>query len=143
MTGPSVKTVAGKHKTVIFRPENIGKTLDPYVAYNDEVLLKVGNYVGRSESGTSLIAVFNVSAKTITEAMAISKFPGLMDGKKYIIRAHTTGYVSRPTLFDENNVTVMIVKLPVRNRSTPSSLKGTSLIMKCRLLDTKSTRLIH
>ena len=40
MTG---QTTRGK--TVIFRP-NVGKSLDAYVGYEDEVLLKVGTYHG-------------------------------------------------------------------------------------------------
>lgn len=113
MTGPSVKIQSGKHKTVIFRPDNFGKTVDPYVAYEDEVLLKVGNHVGRSETGTSLLAVFNVSSRPITELMPLSKFPGLVEGKRYIIQGHNTGYVSKPILIIENEITVMVVKLPV------------------------------
>jgi hypothetical protein len=37
-------------KTVIFRPDVVGKSLDQYVGYNDEVLLKVGTYHGPSSS---------------------------------------------------------------------------------------------
>lgn len=33
-------------KTVIFRPSVVGKSLDQYVGYNDEVLLKIGTYHG-------------------------------------------------------------------------------------------------
>lgn len=43
MTG---QTTRGK--TVIFRP-NVGKSLDAYVAYDDEVLLKVGTYHGKGK----------------------------------------------------------------------------------------------
>jgi hypothetical protein len=42
MTG---RTTRGR--TVIFRP-NVGKSLDAYVGYDDEVLLKVGTYYGTS-----------------------------------------------------------------------------------------------
>lgn len=38
-----------RDKTVIFRP-NTGKSLDPYVGYDDEVLLKVGTYHGALSS---------------------------------------------------------------------------------------------
>lgn len=141
MTGPSVKMAAGKHKTVIFRPENIGKTLDPYVAYEDEVLLKVGNYVGRAETGTSLIALFNVSARAITELMPITKFPGLVEGKKYVIRSHNSGSVSRPILVNPNEVTVMLVKLPVCPFSC--SLKILLFIIYLRLLGLIYTLHIH
>lgn len=66
--------------------------------------------------------LFNVSAKDITELMPISKFPGLVEGKRYVIRAHNTGYVSKPILVNENDVTMMIVKLPVRLTFPPASM---------------------
>lgn len=119
MTGPSVKLQAGKHKTVIFRPDNIGKTIDPYVAYTDEVLLKVGNFVGRAGTGTSLLAIFNVSLIPLTELMPISRFPGLIEGKKYVIRGHNTGNISKPVLVNKKEINVMVVKLAVSPWSVP------------------------
>lgn len=42
MTGRTIRD-----KTVIFRPSVVGKSLDQYVGYDDEVLLKVGTYHGK------------------------------------------------------------------------------------------------
>lgn len=43
MTGPTPRG-----KTVIFRPSVMGKTLDQYIDYDEEVLLKIGTYHGKS-----------------------------------------------------------------------------------------------
>lgn len=38
--------VTPKGKTVIFRPNNLGRAIFPYIGYDDDLLLKVGSYNG-------------------------------------------------------------------------------------------------
>ncbi|PNY24554.1 galactinol-sucrose galactosyltransferase 6, partial [Tolypocladium capitatum] len=83
-------------KTVIFRPSVLGKSTYPYMGYDDDSLLKVGSYHGRSQTGTGILGVFNISARQLTEMIPLSLFPGTVPSTEYVIRAHTTGKVSHP-----------------------------------------------
>lgn len=35
-------------KTVVFRPSSLGKAVDPYIGYDDDLLLKIGSYHGEN-----------------------------------------------------------------------------------------------
>ncbi|CAK7566644.1 MAG: hypothetical protein SEPTF4163_004594 [Sporothrix epigloea] len=89
MTGNSVYD-----KTVIFRPSVVGRSLDQYVGFHDNVLLKVGSYHG-SASGTGILGVFNVSDRRVLELVPIARVPGVdsnvNDNTLYLARAHTSG----------------------------------------------------
>ncbi|CAK7263461.1 hypothetical protein SEPCBS119000_000502 [Sporothrix epigloea] len=89
MTGNSVYD-----KTVIFRPSVMGRSLDQYVGFHDNVLLKVGSYHG-SASGTGILGVFNVSERRVLEIVPIARVPGVdsnvSDDTLYLARAHTSG----------------------------------------------------
>ena len=86
------------HKRIILRPSTVGKTIPSsvYTAYEDERLLKVGTYHGYAETGTGIIGVFNISPKALTEFVLLGDFPGVMEQRSYIVRAHTTGEISSP-----------------------------------------------
>lgn len=83
-------------KTVIFRPSTFGKTIDPYQKYEELVLLKVGTFHGRAGTGTSILGIFNVSPRPLSEVIHLSLFPGVLEDQQYIIRSHTSGRVSKP-----------------------------------------------
>lgn len=99
-------------KTVIFRPSVLGRSISPYDDYHDDLLLKIGSYhgkyqtsiigfhtkvdLGASETGTPIMAAFNVSARPLTEIISLSYIPGILANIKYVVRAHTTGKVSTP-----------------------------------------------
>ncbi|TVY71546.1 putative galactinol--sucrose galactosyltransferase [Lachnellula suecica] len=91
MTGPTPKG-----KTVIFRPSVVGKSLDQYIGYDDDQLLLVGTYHGAAVTGTGIIGVFNVSQRPLTELIPISKFPGVVEAQYYIVRAHSSGLITKP-----------------------------------------------
>ncbi|KAH6609328.1 glycoside hydrolase family 36 protein [Trichoderma cornu-damae] len=88
--------VTPKGKTVIFRPSVLGKAIYPYIGYDDDLLLKVGSYHGPSETGTPLVAIFNISARPLTELIPLSCFPGTVPSLHYVVRAHVTGKASAP-----------------------------------------------
>jgi hypothetical protein len=90
MTG---QTTRGR--TVIFRP-NVGKSLDAYVGYDDEVLLKVGTYHGMASTGTSFIGLFNISERSLTELIPLSRFIGVVEAQYYIVRSHISGLITKP-----------------------------------------------
>ena len=87
-----------KARTVILRPSNVVYTLTSffYTAYEEERLLKVGTYHGRSGTGTGILGIFNVSQRPVSELVLLHEFPGLEAGVEYIIRAHTTAEISPP-----------------------------------------------
>lgn len=79
---------------VILRPDIVGKTINAYVGYDEEKMLKIGTYVGSQGTGTGILGVFNVSQRPLSEFVSLNDFPGVMAGEEYIVRAHTTGEVS-------------------------------------------------
>ncbi|EHK40420.1 glycoside hydrolase family 36 protein [Trichoderma atroviride IMI 206040] len=90
-----------KGKTVIFRPSVLGKAIYPYIGYDDDLLLKVGSYHGASETGTPMVAIFNISARPLTELIPLSCFPGTVPSLHYIVRAHATEKASAPMKLDD------------------------------------------
>ncbi len=88
-----------KDKTIILRPPIIGKTVNIYTAYEEERLLKVGTFTGGT-GGTGILALFNVSERTLSELVNISTFPGIQSGEEYVVRAHSTGEISRSISLD-------------------------------------------
>ncbi|KAK8104231.1 uncharacterized protein PG998_011264 [Apiospora kogelbergensis] len=89
MTGPTIRG-----KTVIFRPSVVGRSIDQYNGYDDDALLKVGCYHGRAVTGTPMLGVFNISSRPLTELIPLSRFSGVIQSMKYIIRAHKSEKVS-------------------------------------------------
>jgi len=82
-------------KTVILRPHIIGKAMDPYNAYDSQALLRIGTYVGMARTGTSILGVFNVSLKGLSEFVHLSSFPGTEHGE-YIISSFVSNSISPP-----------------------------------------------
>lgn len=81
-------------KTVIFRPSVLGRSIDQYVGYDDDSILKVGCYHGRAVTGTPILGVFNISARPLTELISLSRFAGVIPSISYVVRAHSSGVVS-------------------------------------------------
>ena len=81
-------------KTIVLRPSNFGKTVNVYTAYEEERLLNVGTYTGGAGTGTAILALFNVSQRSLAELVNISAFPGVEKGEEYVVRAHTSGELS-------------------------------------------------
>lgn len=79
--------------TVTLRPSCIALPIDPFVAYNSNRLLKVGNFSG-GRGGSALLAIFNVSERQNSELLRIDDFPGISPEHNYVIRAHTSGEVT-------------------------------------------------
>ncbi|KAH7197190.1 glycoside hydrolase superfamily [Fusarium flagelliforme] len=112
-------------KTVIFRPSSLGKTVDPYVGYDDDLLLKVGSHHRASHTGYPLLGIFNVSSRPLTELVSLSSFPGIVPGY-YVVRAHTTGKVSQPTTL-EGSGSLFTTSLPIRGYEILSAFSLTPL----------------
>jgi Raffinose synthase or seed imbibition protein Sip1 len=101
--------------TVTLRPSLIGKTTEPYTGYEEERLLKVSNFNGLRGTGTSLLAVFNVSKRSIMELIPLKSFIEICRDKEYIVRAHTTGEISKILSGDSQSETSLVaLDLPPR-----------------------------
>lgn len=89
----SAQTPRGE--TTILRPSVIGKSMNAYAGFGDKVLLKVGTYVGFSQTGTGILGVFNTTQHPLTEIIRLSDIPGTETGE-YVIRSYITGKVTSP-----------------------------------------------
>lgn len=96
-----------KDATIILRPPVIGKTVEVYTAYEEERLLKVGTFTG-GKGGTSILALFNVSERVLSELVNINAFPGIESGEEYVVRAHSTGEISRSIRLDSETPVVSL-----------------------------------
>ncbi|KAJ4314442.1 hypothetical protein N0V84_008905 [Fusarium piperis] len=121
--------VTPRGKTVIFRPSVLGKTVYPYMGYDDDSLLKVGSYHGASQTGNPILAIFNVSSRPLTDLIPLSIFPGADARIQYVVRAHTTGKVSRPVAIKDPG-SLFTGSLPVRGYEIFSAFPLTSLSSK-------------
>lgn len=50
---------------------------------------------GRAATGTGIIGFFNISQRPLTELIPLSKFPGVIEAQYYVVRAHSSGSVSK------------------------------------------------
>lgn len=82
-----------KGKTVILRPQVVGKTVDAYQGYKDLAVLKIGTYVGFAQTGTAILGVFNVTGQVLNEFVGLKEFPGTEKGR-YVVRSFREGDVS-------------------------------------------------
>ncbi|KAI0976809.1 raffinose synthase Sip1 [Xylaria arbuscula] len=86
-----ITALTPRGKTVILRPSVVGKTINAYTGYEEDALLKVGCYNGKSVTGTPILGVFNTRPHTLTEIIPIDSFPGVTSSSKYLIRSHNSG----------------------------------------------------
>jgi hypothetical protein len=105
--------VTPRGKTVIFRPSVLGRTIDQYVGYDDDSLLKVASYHGRAVSGTPILGVFNISSRPLTDLIPLSRFSGVLPSMHYVVRAHSTGKITEP-LQPGSPASLLTVSLGVR-----------------------------
>lgn len=82
-------------KTVILRPHTVGKSTDPYNAYDSQAVLKISTYVGFARSGTGILGLFNVAGQALSEFIHLESFPGTEEGE-YVISSFRTGTFSKP-----------------------------------------------
>ena len=118
--------------TVILRPHVVGKSIEAFTDYHEELMLKIGTYVGMAQSGSGILGVFNASERALSELVSLRDFPGVQDGRKYIIRAHTSGQLSGQ----------MVSSDPLAVVSLALDVKGWEIFTSYPLLDfqTKSSK---
>ena len=106
-------------KTIVLRPSTLGKSINIYTAYEEERFLKVGAFHG-STGGTSIVALFNVSERSILELVHLASFPGIEPKEEYVVRAHTSGQVSPPISL-EGALPIISVELDVKESDVLSA----------------------
>lgn len=89
-----ITAITTRGQTIVLRPSTIGKTIEMYSSHDETRLLKVGSFHG-GKGGTSILSLFNMTQQSQTELVNVSYFPGLEKGQDYVVRAHTTGEVSK------------------------------------------------
>ena len=93
-------------QTVVLRPSTVGKTVGIYDNYNEKHILRIGAYDGKSDVGTGMLGVFNISNHETTFLLPITDILGVKKGlnegeKKWIVRSHASRRLTRsirPTL---------------------------------------------
>ncbi|CAK1354255.1 unnamed protein product [Cercospora beticola] len=88
-----------RDKTIILRPQIVGKATNPYNAYQDLTLLKIRTYHGFAQTGTGILGIFNVSGRHLSEFVHLSEFPGTDSASKeaeYVIGSFTSGKFTEP-----------------------------------------------
>lgn len=115
MTGPSPRG-----KTIIFRPSVMGKSLDQYIGYDDGQLLLIGTYHGAAATETGMIGIFNVAQRPLSQLIPLSKFPGVKEAQYYVVRAHSSGLVSKPMQVVDKDA-LLYVTLGIRGYDILSS----------------------
>ncbi|KAK5632632.1 hypothetical protein RRF57_008346 [Xylaria bambusicola] len=90
-----ITSLTPRGKTVILRPSVVGKTIDAYTGFDEDALLKVGCYNGRSVTGTPILSLFNTRPHTLTEIVPFDSFPGVTASTEYVIRSHYNGKVAK------------------------------------------------
>ena len=88
-------------QTVVLRPSTVGKTVGIYDNYNEKHILRIGAYDGKSDVGTGMLGVFNISNHETTFLLPITDIPGVKKGlnegeKKWIVRSHASRRLTRP-----------------------------------------------
>ncbi|KAK4167262.1 putative galactinol--sucrose galactosyltransferase 6 [Cladorrhinum sp. PSN259] len=124
--------VTPRGKTVIFRPSVLGRTLDQYVGYHELSLLKIGAYHGRAATGTGIVGVFNVFPWGLTDVIPLERFPGVMEGGRYIVRSHVTGRVTPPLSVGEELGSLIALSLEKGGYDVLSAYPVTKFVSKSR-----------
>lgn len=87
----TAKTIEGR--SVILRPDGIGRSSEIYVAHAEPRLLRVET----SHQGAFMLGLFNVgSSGPLREIVTVAQFPGLADGSAYVLRHYSSGALSGP-----------------------------------------------
>jgi hypothetical protein len=55
-----------------------------------------------------MIGFFNVSQRPLSELIPLSKFPGVVEAQYYVIRAHSSGIISKPMQVVDKNSLIYI-----------------------------------
>lgn len=104
----TAKTTDGR--SIILRPDTIGRTSEVYIAHGEARLLRVET----KHQMASILGFFNIGSTLLREIINIARMPGIMEGKPYVIRHHSSGNISGPWS-KPDNVPIVEVELAGRD----------------------------
>ncbi|KAI1267597.1 glycoside hydrolase family 36 protein [Xylariaceae sp. FL1019] len=83
-----------RNNTVTLRPTVVGRSVNVYTGFDEDVLLKIGAYHGAAATGSPILGLFNTRPHELVEIVPLDIFPGVTDSIKYVVRSHQSGMVS-------------------------------------------------
>jgi len=84
-----------RDQTVILRPSVVGRSTQAYIGFEEERLVKVAAYNGRSGTGTGFLGVFNCRKEGVTEVVSVGEFLGVEEFREgVVVRSHRSGACS-------------------------------------------------
>lgn len=86
----TAKSLQGR--SIILRPEKMGRTSDVYVTHSEARLLRIET----THQGASVLGLFNMGSSSLREMISLSEFPGRADGTRYVVRYYSSGTYSGP-----------------------------------------------
>ena len=93
---------------IILRPD-VGKSTQVYAGHLDPVLCKLGTYWSpEGIVGSVILGVFNVGCHSLSEFLSLRAFPKIQPGQAFVIRAHTSGEISRRVTLHEATPAILI-----------------------------------
>ena len=145
-------------ESVILRPSNVGKTRSVYEGFDEGHILRIGVWDGKSEVGTGMIGLFNISNQPKTFMIPITDFPGCevdkdpadeydagLDGpviegralrvkeaRRWVVRSHVSQNITLPLspVLPLSPAHMILGNLPVRGYDIWSALPVHSLKLK-------------
>jgi len=101
-----------RDQTIILRPSVVGRSTSAYVGFEEERLVKIAAYNGRSCTGTGFLGLFNCRNEGVTEVVSVSEFLGSSDmSEGVVVRSHRTGTCSSPLQSVGHNADVFAVQV--------------------------------
>lgn len=93
---------------IILRP-GVGKTTQVYAGHLEPVLCKIGtSWSPEGVVGSVILGVFNVGQHSLSELFALRAFPNIQPDQAYVIRAHTTGEISRRVMLHDDAPAILL-----------------------------------
>lgn len=93
---------------IILRP-NVGKTTQVYAGHLEPVLCKFGTFWSpEGIAGNAILGVFNVGQHPLSELISLRAFSEIQPDQAYVIRAHTTGEISRRLTLDDDAPAILL-----------------------------------
>ena len=94
-------------RTIILRPNRVGRTTEVYVEHREERLLRIT----AGHGDVQIMGVFNILQQEMAELVLLRHFYEIKHGRDYVVRKSTSGEVYGPFSSDQN-IAVAELDLP-------------------------------
>ncbi|KAI0149272.1 raffinose synthase or seed imbibition protein Sip1-domain-containing protein [Pestalotiopsis sp. NC0098] len=96
-----ITAITARGKTVALRPSGIGRATNPYISFGDNALLKISNTHNVGKMPVSILGIFNVSDRPISELLQLRDFANIDPTMSYAVRSEC-GRTSKPVKVDSS-----------------------------------------